>query len=91
MNWVFVIAHQNGSTLGEPGEGAFHDPTPWRISSLVLGHDRFAFAPNVPNIAMLGDDVLSGGRVIGLIQAQMLGAFLLGSWPVHDNGFECLL
>ena len=77
VRWLLVVAHQYCPALGQPGQGAFHHPTPGPASFLArLVQLLLSNAADMGTVSECGNGTVACGIVIPFVQAQVLGCFL---------------
>jgi hypothetical protein len=87
----FIVAHQNGPTLGQPGKCALDHPAASRMLTRGFGDRRFPSSAQVRNIVASHWYAPAGGGVIPFIQRLVLRTVLTLAWSGHDHGIQRLL
>ncbi len=90
MLGILVVPHQKRSAFRQPAESALHDPTTSRMFDFAHPSRLVASAGNVTDVAAPLGHTATRGRVIALVQAQVLGPIHACGRPRHHDRFEGL-
>lgn len=87
---ILVVPHQQRSAFRQPAEGALHDPTTSRMLDHAHPLRLVSSAGDVADVAPSLGHPPTGGRVIALVQAQVLGSIHSGRRSCHNDRVEGL-
>ena len=87
-----MISIPDGTTLGEPSQCSFYNPSPSRILFVAKLIDfLFADTPDMLDVRMLSHSLMTSEIIISFIKTQVLGALRCGLGALDNNGFQSRL